>query len=79
MRVIVEYALFQMIFNFKRWLEAEAYFRRRRALLTNYTQVDDYVCIWHQVPAQQTQWCFNVGPASQTMSRFCWVGDRPAG
>ena len=25
--------LFQMIFTFKRWLEAEAYFRRRRALL----------------------------------------------
>ena len=25
--------LFQMIFTLKRWLEAEAFFRRRRALL----------------------------------------------
>ena len=25
--------LFQMIFTFRRWLEAETYFRRRRALL----------------------------------------------
>ena len=51
-RLLSSMLLFQMIFNFKRWLEAEAYFRRQRALLTNYTQGDDYVCIWHQVPAQ---------------------------
>ena len=39
--------LFQMIFNFKRWLEADAYFRRRRALLDIYMRPSQSIPIPH--------------------------------
>ena len=61
-KVIVE-SYFQMIFSFKRWLEAEDKFRRRRAFsshaITQLNDVNSSVHIWPS--ALGTSPCFNNG------------------